>query len=159
MAATGQVKRSLPTKLPGDLRLPTGFSKPQVAAAGVLVLQGEAWHGERGSSAADLVAFCRSYTQEDEINAFPLIVLVDDAEFAARNLQNLLWVTFTRSAPASDIEGIESFTHVKHWGCRGSLVIDARRKSFHAPPLEDDPDVERRVDTLGAAGGVLHGLI
>jgi 4-hydroxy-3-polyprenylbenzoate decarboxylase len=86
-------------------------------------------------------------------------VIVDDAEFAARSLDNLLWVTFTRSAPASDLEGVEAFAHAKHWGCRGSLVIDARCKSFHAPPLEDDPEVEHRVDELGAAGGPLHGLI
>ena len=159
MAASGPVRRSLPTDLPEELRLPTGFSKPQLAVPGVLVLQGEPWQGERGIPSADLAAFCRSYTQDDAINAFPLIVIVDDAEFSARNLENLLWVTFTRSAPASDIEGIESFSHVKHWGCRGSLVIDARSKSFHAPPLEDDLAVERRVDALGVAGGVLHGLI
>ncbi len=159
MAASGPVRRSLPTEFPGDLRLPAGFSRPQLAAPGVLVLQGEAWQGERGASAADLTAFCSSYTKDDAINAFPLIVLVDDAEFTARNLENLLWVTFTRSAPASDIEGIESFCHVKHWGCRGSLVVDARSKSFHAPPLEDDPAVERRVDALGVAGGALQGLI
>ena len=159
MAASGPVRRRLPTELPGDLRLPTGFSKPQLAVPGVLVLQGEPWQGERGVPSADLVAFCRSYTQEDAINAFPLIVIVDDAEFSARNLENLLWVAFTRSAPASDIEGIGSSSRVKHWGCSGSLVIDARSKSFHAPPLEDDPDVERRVDALGVAGGALHGLI
>ena len=88
-----------------------------------------------------------------------MVILVDDAEFAARNLNNLLWVTFTRSAPASDIEGIESFCHVKHWGCRGSLVIDARTKTYHAHPLEDDPAIEARVDALGAAGGPLHGLV
>jgi 4-hydroxy-3-polyprenylbenzoate decarboxylase len=125
----------------------------------VLVLQGEPWQGERSIPSADLLAFCRSYTQNDKINDFPLVVIVDDAEFVARNLENLLWVTFTRSAPASDIEGIESFFHVKHWGCRGSLVIDARMKSFHAPPLVEDPHVERRVDALGVAGGALHGLI
>ena len=159
MAASGPVRRSLPTELPGDLRLPAGFSVPKIAGPGILVVQGEAWRGERGTPAADLTAFCSSYTKDDAINAFPLIVLVDDAEFAARNLENLLWVTFTRSAPASDIEGIESFSHVKHWGCRGSLVIDARSKSFHAPPLENDPVVERRVDALGVTGGVLHGLI
>jgi 4-hydroxy-3-polyprenylbenzoate decarboxylase len=107
----------------------------------------------------DLGAFCRSYTQDDEINDFPLLVIVDDSEFSARNLQNLIWVTFTRSAPASDIEGIESFCRVKHWGCHGSLVIDARSKTFHAPPLVEDPDVERRIDDLGVAGGPLHGLI
>ncbi len=159
IAASGPVRRTLPAASPGGLRLPAGFSMPQVAIPGVLVLQGETWQGERGVPATDLIAFCRSYTQDDEINDFPLIVIVDDAEFSARNLQNLLWVTFTRSAPASDMDGIESFTQVKHWGCRGSLVIDARQKSFHAPPLEDDQDVERRIDTLGAAGGALHGLI
>lgn len=159
MAASGPVQRRLPTELPGDLRLPTGFSKPQLAVPGVLVLQGEPWQGERGVPAVDLVAFCRSYTQGDVINAFPLVVIVDDAEFSARNLENLLWVAFTRSAPASDIEGIASFSHVKHWGCHGSLVVDARSKSFHAPPLEDDLDVERRVDALGVTGGALHGLI
>ena len=105
------------------------------------------------------MAFCRSYTQDDEINDFPLIVIVDDAEFASRNLNNLLWVAFTRSAPATDLEGIESFSHVKHWGCHGSLVIDARIKSYHAPPLEDDPAIEARVDALGAPGGPLHGIL
>jgi 4-hydroxy-3-polyprenylbenzoate decarboxylase len=159
MAASGPVCRSLPTRIPANLRLPTGFSGPQIAVPGVLVVQGEAWQGERGGPSADLSAFCRSYTQDDEINDFPLVVIVDDAEFTARNLENLLWVTFTRSSPACDIEGIESFSHVKHWGCRGSLVIDARKKNFHAPPLEDDQEVERRVDALGAAGGALHGLI
>ena len=159
MAASGPVQRALPSEIPRELRLPAGFSRPQIAIPGVLVLQGEAWQGERGIPATDLIAFCRSYTQDDEINDFPMIVIVDDAEFSARNLQNLLWVTFTRSAPASDIEGIESFSHIKHWGCNGSLVIDARRKSFHAPPLEDDPGIERRIDALGAVGGALHGLI
>ena len=159
MAASGPTRRNLPHRISGDLRLPTGFSGPRIAVPGVLVLQGEPWQGERGAPSADLVAFCRSYTQDDEINDFPLIVIVDDAEFSARNLENLLWVTFTRSSPASDMEGIESFSHVKHWGCCGSLVIDARKKSFHAPALEDDPEVERRVDALGVAGGALHGLI
>ena len=159
MAASGPIRRRLPNRISSDLRLPTGFSKPCLAIPGVLVLQGEPWEGVRGTPSTDLVAFCRSYTQDDEINDFPLIVIVDDAEFSARNLENLLWVTFTRSSPASDIEGIESFSHVKHWGCRGSLVIDARKKSFHAPPLEDDPEVERRIDALGVAGGALDGLI
>jgi 4-hydroxy-3-polyprenylbenzoate decarboxylase len=55
--------------------------------------------------------------------------------------------------------GAGAFTHCKHWGCRGPLIIDARLKSFHAPALETDPDVERRVDELGAPGGPLHGFV
>ncbi|HMP58873.1 MAG TPA: 3-octaprenyl-4-hydroxybenzoate carboxy-lyase, partial [Gemmatales bacterium] len=92
------------------------------------------------------------------LNAWPLVVIVDDADFTARSLNNFLWVTFTRSNPSHDIMGIGSFTEHKHWGCLGSLVIDARIKPHHAPPLEEDPVVSRRVDELAAPGGPLHGL-
>ncbi len=81
------------------------------------------------------------------------------AEFAARTLNDFLWVTFTRSNPAADVYGIGAFTRQKHWGCRGSLVIDARAKPQHAPPLVEDREITRRVDALGAAGGPLAGII
>jgi 4-hydroxy-3-polyprenylbenzoate decarboxylase len=90
---------------------------------------------------------------------FPLVVLVDDSDFTAHSLKNWLWVTFTRSNPAADIHGIGAFTHQKHWGCAGPLVIDARIKPHHAPPLEEDPDITRRVEALGAPGGPLYRII
>jgi len=96
---------------------------------------------------------------EDPLNNCPLVVLADDSAFAARTLDNFLWVTFTRSDPAADLDGVGAFTRAKHWGCRGALVIDARRKTHHPAPLEDDPAVERRIDELGAPGGPLHGLV
>ena len=106
-----------------------------------------------------LERFCTALSaQSKSLGSFPLIVLVDDSEFAARTLNNWLWVTFTRSNPAVDISGLESFSQDKHWGCRGSLVIDARIKPHHAPPLIEDPAVTRRVDELAARGGPLHGL-
>ena len=86
-------------------------------------------------------------------------VIADDSAFTAKTLANLLWVAFTRSDPAADLAGIDAFTETKHWGCHGSLVLDARRKHHHAPPLDDDPETERRVDALGAPGGPLHGII
>jgi len=91
-------------------------------------------------------------------DGLPLVVLVDDSEFTARSLENLLWVTFTRSNPGCDLYGVGARRQGQHWGCRGPLVIDARRKPFHAPPLESDPAVVRRVESLAAAGGALHGL-
>ena len=97
---------------------------------------------------------------KDPICRFPLIiVVVDDSQFTARTLDNLLWTTFTRSNPASDIYGIDSFTSQKHWGCHGSLTIDARTKPHHAPPLVEDPEITRRVDALATRGGPLHGVI
>src|SRR5712692_4909382 len=107
---------------------------------------------------ADAERFAESYEPGD-IDRFPLIVLVDDSEFVARTLHNFLWVTFTRSNPAADIHGIGAFTRQKHWGCDGSLIIDARLKPHHAPPLEEDPVVARRVDGLAARGGPLHGVL
>ena len=103
--------------------------------------------------------FCRFHGERDCFAGFPLIVICDDSGFTAATLNNFLWVTFTRSNPAMDIYGINVETRGRHWGCRGPLVIDARVKPFHAPALEDDPAVERRIDELGAPGGPLHGLV
>jgi 4-hydroxy-3-polyprenylbenzoate decarboxylase len=103
--------------------------------------------------------FCSALSPSDAINSFPLIVLVDDAAFAAATLRNFLWVTFTRSDPAQDVHGLGAFVLSKHWGCQGSLVIDARLKPHHAPVLEEDLDIARRVDQLGVSGGPLSGII
>jgi 4-hydroxy-3-polyprenylbenzoate decarboxylase len=34
-----------------------------------------------------------------------------------------------------------------------------RARRIHAPPLEEDPEVSRRVDATCAKGGALHGII
>jgi 4-hydroxy-3-polyprenylbenzoate decarboxylase len=73
-------------------------------------------------------------------------------------LNNHLWVTYTRCNPSHDIYGIGAFTKHKHWGCTGPLVIDARIKPHHAPPVQKDPAVERRIDHLFANGGPLAGI-
>jgi 4-hydroxy-3-polyprenylbenzoate decarboxylase len=157
IAAAGEPVRGLPCELPDNLRLAEGFhmQDPRVAVPGILVLRAPEYAARRDA----VSRWVASLDRYDPINRFPLIVIVDDTEFAARSLDNLLWVTFTRSNPATDIGGIESFTEAKHWGCRGSLVIDARTKPHHAPPLVEDPEVTRRVDRLAAPGGPLHGVI
>jgi 4-hydroxy-3-polyprenylbenzoate decarboxylase len=157
IAAAGPPRGSLPTSFPDGIHLPDGFGSAAICLPGVLAVQAPAVAcGEESSS---VNRFCQAFTRADPINQFPLIVLVDDSAFAARSLNNLLWVTFTRSNPATDVHGIEAFTSQKHWGCRGALVIDARIKPQHAPPLEEDPAVSRRVDALAAPGGPLHGII
>lgn len=83
---------------------------------------------------------------EKDLAGFPLLVVCDDADFLAERLDNFIWATFTRSNPSHDIYGVKSFVENKHWGCRGSLIIDARIKPHHAPPLVPDEKVERKVD-------------
>ncbi len=156
IAAAGPVLRELPTALPADLRLPAEFDEPHIALPGILAVRGPQHQG--GGDKA-VTRFCGAFAVSDPINRFPLVVVVDDSEFAAHSLNNLLWVTFTRSNPAADIDGIGASIEQKHWGCSGSLVIDARSKPHHAPPLVEDTAVSRRVDQLAAAGGPLRGII
>jgi len=158
VAAMGAKQRELPATIPAGLRLPDGFSNPRVAVPGVVAVRAPAHVPGIDGDAADLRALCSELSPSHPINAFPLVVLVDDSEFAARSLDNFLWVTFTRSNPALDMDGIGAATVHKHWGCAGSLVIDARAKSHHAPPLVEDPAVTKRVDALFAQGGPLAGI-
>jgi 4-hydroxy-3-polyprenylbenzoate decarboxylase len=158
VAAAGPKRRDLPTAIPADLRLPEGFTEPRVCLPGVLAVQAPKYAAAAGEYEPALSRFCQT-PPVAPINAFPLIVLVDDSDFVARPLNNFLWATFTRSNPATDVHGLGAFTHQKHWGCAGSLVLDARIKPHHAPPLVEDPKVTKRVDELATRGGPLHGIL
>src|SRR5581483_6208522 len=108
-----------------------------VCLPGVLAVRAPAFTAASDRGAPELARFCAAFDPQAPLNAFPLVVLVDDSEMCARSLDNFLWVTFTRSNPAVDTGGIGASVEHKHWGCAGSLVIDARIKPHHAPPLED----------------------
>jgi 4-hydroxy-3-polyprenylbenzoate decarboxylase len=158
VAAVGPPRRPLPAGVPASLALPAGFGEPRLCLPGVLAVKAPRYTSAPDGTSPELARFCGSFRAGDPINAFPLVVLVDDSELVARNLENFLWVTFTRSNPAVDTGGIEATVVHKHWGCRGSLVIDARTKPHHAPPLIEDPAVSARVDRLFASGGPLHAV-
>jgi 4-hydroxy-3-polyprenylbenzoate decarboxylase len=144
IAAVGPPVRELRTEIPGDLQLPEGFSNPRVVLPGVLLVE--------SSESPEIQQFCECIPPN---TPFPLIAIVDDSDFAARSLANFVWVIFTRANPAADIYGVGAFTERKHWGCTGPLVIDARMKPHHAPPLVEDPGVSNRIDALAARGGPL----
>jgi 4-hydroxy-3-polyprenylbenzoate decarboxylase len=158
IAAAGPSRRELPKDVPAIGQLPAGFHSPQVAQPGILAISGPAYPtrtpGARSPDEA-VEGLARAFRDNPAVKGFPLIVIVDDSEFVAATLNNFLWVTFTRSNPAVDISGVDSFTENKHWGCRGSLIIDARLKPHHAPPLEVPPEVLAKVDAMAARGGAL----
>jgi 4-hydroxy-3-polyprenylbenzoate decarboxylase len=175
VAARGPVVRPLPGELPvGGMWLPAGFSDPQVCLPGVVAVSGppieprprleagddsSIWQPARAAAwTADVQRLCAAIEADHPLRAFPLVVVVDDARFTAASLENLLWITFTRSNPAVDVHGIDAEMRHKHWGCRGPLVIDARLKPHQAPAVEEDPEITARVDALCRRGGPLAGL-
>ena len=175
VAARGEPRRTLGRELPAPLPLPTGFGTPRVCRPGVLAIEGPPieprprldagdddaiWRPAADAAWSDDVErLCTALAGAPGLGEWPLIVVVDDAPFTAASLDNFLWTTFTRSNPAADVHGVGAATRRKHWGCTGPLVIDARLKPHHAPPVEEDPAVSARVDRLAASGGPLAGLL
>jgi len=174
VAARGPAIRELARELTPGTHVPDGFRNPRLCLPGVVAVEGPRieprprldaendaaiWASAAAAPwAADVERFCAAIDTLHPLRSWPLVVIVDDADFAAASLENFLWVTFTRSNPAADVHGVESFTHQKHWGCRGPLVIDARLKPHHAPPVEEDPAVTARVDDLCRRDGPLGTL-
>jgi 4-hydroxy-3-polyprenylbenzoate decarboxylase len=157
IAAAGPRKRPLSTRMPQSLLLPRGFKNPRVVMPGILTVEGPPFVAAE-SAAGHMDKLTEAFGSQ-QMEGFPLIVVVDDSDFSAKGTTNFIWVTFTRSNPSHDVYGVGSFTDHKHWGCAGPLVIDARLKPHHAPPLIEDPSVCKRVDALGAPGGPLHGIL
>jgi len=161
IAACGAQKRTLGTSIPKGIFLPDFFHNPACCLPGILVIQGPKHTTARNTHDPLMQHLATELSKQKHLNlsSCPLIVVVDDSHFVCQHLDNFLWVTFTRSDPATDIYGTNAFTHCKHWGCKESLIIDARLKSHHASPLSPDLEIERRVDQLGVKGMPLYGII
>ena len=102
-----------------------------------------------------------NYTQKSNDlikKEIPIIIICDDAAFTAAELNNFLWVTFTRCNPSHDMYGVGEFVLNKHWGCEGPMILDARIKPHHAPAVEKNPAVEKSIDRFFQKGGSLFGL-
>ncbi len=159
LAAYGEPVRTLATELPDNLKDISGFENAQLVMPGVVAL--EATGFTNYESAGKEVDRLNSLLKNDlnNLKGIAFIIICNDAGFAAENLRNFLWVTFTRCNPSHDIYGIDSFTINKHWGCNGPLVFDARIKPHHAPAVETDPATEKHIARLFDKGGSLYNKI
>ncbi|ETR69787.1 MAG: 3-octaprenyl-4-hydroxybenzoate carboxy-lyase UbiD [Candidatus Magnetoglobus multicellularis str. Araruama] len=140
IAACGLRKRQLGTSIPDNLWIPEPFSNLAICLPGILVIQGPKHEQERNEHDHRIQHLAQALADQKnpDLSAFPLIVVADNSNFVSQHLDNFLWVTFTRSDPATDIYGTNEFIHCKHWGCKDCLIIDARLKKHHASPLEPD---------------------
>lgn len=146
VACRGERLRTLKAELPENFVLPEGFGEPQFCLPGVLALRSPRFEVEK--TARDQAESLCQHLERFDLQHIPLIVLVDDSAFTAATLNNFVWSTFTRANPSHDVYGVGAFMENKHWGCRGPLVMDARKKPHHAPELVQDPDVVKRARVL-----------
>ena len=152
----GEVKRTLATEIPSDLNLPDIFTDVKMVMPGVLAVKAPKYTFSQDTEIQ--IALLNENLKARDLSSLPLMILCDDAEFTAATSNNFVWVTFTRSNPSHDIYGINSFIEHKHWGCHGPLIIDARIKPHHAPPLIMDAKVEENISKLWQKGGSLYGI-
>jgi 4-hydroxy-3-polyprenylbenzoate decarboxylase len=154
VACCGDKKRSLEANLPENFDLPIGFSKPKFVQKGILAIQALPYTDHESGQKA--IRQLESYLERYDMEHIPMVLVVDDSDFVTQTLNNFVWVTFTRSNPSHDVHGVRSFVEHKHWGCKGSLILDARIKPHHAPPLIVDEKVKLKVDKLFSKGGELY---
>jgi hypothetical protein len=148
MVGVGEPVRELPRRLSGGL--PVGITDARVYCGGCLVVEGPGYTKE--PDAAERVAGL--------FPGWPLVVLVDDAERAARTDARFIWTTFTRFEPAADVHGPRRLVR-NHVAFTGTVCIDARMKPWYPAELFCDPDLARGVSARWAelfpAGGVEMG--
>ena len=158
LAAYGEPIRALATEVPSVLNGLIQFENPKLVMPGVIAIKTKAFTDYNSVSEEMKMLNDQLHYAVEQLKGVAIIVVCDDADFVAANMRNYLWVTYTRCNPSHDMHGIKETMINKHWGCEGPLVIDARIKPHHAPPVEKDPAVEKRIDRIFAKGGSLQNL-
>jgi 4-hydroxy-3-polyprenylbenzoate decarboxylase len=165
-AAYGDKKRNLANEIPDYLKDIAGIDNCKLVAPGIVALKIDAFTSYNNAQSeikrlTDSLSDINNIwsTTEGLKNEIPLIVICDDAEFVSKDFNNFLWVCFTRTNPSHDIFGVDSESQNKHWGCHGPLLIDARIKPHHAPPVEKDPETEKKINRVFEKGGSLYGVL
>lgn len=157
VAAYGDKRRTLNSQFPSALGNIDGAANAVMLMPGVAALQ----IGDFTSYAEarkEITALSEKLkTKINEIDGIVQIVLYNDFTFnTSKNLNDYLWITYTRCNPSHDIYGVDEFTENKHWGCRGPMIFDARKKPHHAPELKVLPETERAIERFFRNGASLE---
>ncbi|MED4582242.1 UbiD family decarboxylase [Brevibacillus choshinensis] len=156
-AAYGDKKRDLCTEVPDALKELRDFTGARLVMPGIVAMQGPKYVDEKQTQ-NEMNALGEVIRERGGLPSCPMIILCDDSEFMTATINNFLWATFTRSNPSHDIHGVNSYYENKHWAC-DNVIIDARMKPHHAPPLVPDPTVEKNIERLFAKGASLEGIL
>ncbi|WP_068776442.1 UbiD family decarboxylase [Paenibacillus sp. FJAT-26967] len=155
-AAYGDKRRELCLEVPEALKELRVFEQPRLIMPGIVAMQGPAFTSYP-DAAKEIQEWSEAIQSRGPMPSCPIIILCDDSSFMSETISNFLWATFTRSNPSHDIHGVNGSYEYKHWGC-DQVIIDARIKPHHAPPLISDPIVEKNIGRLFVQGASLGGL-
>jgi len=158
-AAYGNPVRTLAVELPEELKETSAFFDCRMIMPGIAAFQSMPYVDEQ--TTREEMKRINEMLKGKTGPSFgvPLLIWCDDAHFTAQNIKNFLWVAFTRTNPSHDIHGIDEFFKHKHWGCTGPIILDARIKPHHAPPVVLDPEMIKKTDRFFGNGGCLEGII
>jgi len=145
LAAYGSPRRVLKDEMSQPLK-DNGF---KMVSKGILAIQASAF-SDHLTAQKEMQEIKDKLHSIDVSNrqGFPLIVVCDEASFLEHNFDNFLWVTFTRSNPATDVYGYKEKIINKHWQCEDHLIIDARIKPYMPPVLEMPEDIIQKAHKL-----------
>lgn len=156
IAAYGDKKRDLCTNVPDQLVNLSDFKHARFIMPGVIAVEGPKFKDDE-TTQQEFKKLSDEIQEKGTLNSCPMIIACDDSSFMSKNMSNFLWATFTRSNPSHDLHGVNSFYENKHWGC-DNIIIDARIKPHHAPPLVKDEKVEHNIERFFAYGASLGEL-
>jgi 4-hydroxy-3-polyprenylbenzoate decarboxylase len=146
IAAYGDVKRSLASSVPDVIYQLNANAKlvlPGIIALDAALINTNGLQEKFKGQGANLL---------NELGVV-MLILTENPTWMAEEINNFLWACFTRTNPSHDMEGVDSFIDQKHWGANGPLIFDATIKKHHAPPVEKNAAIEKRVDTILAKYG------
>ena len=146
IAAYGDVKRSLASCVPEEIHQLNANAKlilPGIIALDAALINTKGLQEKLKGQGANLL---------NELGVV-MFILTENPIWMAEEINNFLWACFTRTNPSHDMEGVDSFIDQKHWGANGPLIFDATIKKHHAPPVEKNAAIEKRVDTILAKYG------
>jgi 4-hydroxy-3-polyprenylbenzoate decarboxylase len=146
IAAYGDVKRSLASSVPEEIHQLNANAKlvlPGIIALDEALINTKGVQEKLKGKGANLL---------NELGVV-MLILTENPSWMAEEINNFLWACFTRTNPSHDMEGVDSFIDQKHWGANGPLIFDATIKKHHAPPVEKNAAIEKRVDEVLAKYG------
>ncbi len=148
MAAYGKQKRELSLIIPDEFNTCEFISNPALMMDGVIAIMLTPFTNYSNAKLEIKKLSDWIEKRKEKFNGIVQIIIYDDFVFkpASDNLNDYVWITYTRSNPSYDIYGVGEKTENKHWSCEGPMIIDARKKPHHAPELKLSAQTEKSIE-------------